>query len=44
MSTMNYQMLNKNKMEPKHDPDNLFLEICNYDDWFTNEESTDKTR
>ena len=29
-------------MEPKYDLDNLFLETYNYDDWFKNEESTDK--
>ena len=29
-------------MEPKYDPDNLFLKTYNYDEWFENEESTDK--
>ena len=33
-----------NTMELKYDPDNLFCETYNYDDWFENEESTDITR
>ena len=31
-------------MEPKYDPDNLFLERYDYDDWFKNEVSTDAIR
>ena len=31
----------RNKMDPKYDLDNLFLETYNYDDWFKNQESTD---
>ena len=34
----------RNKMQPKYDHDNLFLEIYSYDEWFENEESTDKRR
>ena len=31
-------------MEPIYDPDNLFLERYDYDDWFKNEVSTDTIR
>ena len=31
-------------MEPKYDPENLFLETYNYDYWFQNKESTDIKR
>ena len=31
-------------MEHKYDFTNLFLETCNYDLWFENEESTDTIR
>ena len=34
----------ENKMEPKYDPDNLFLKTYNYDVWFENEESTNTSR
>ena len=32
----------RNNMEHKYDPDKLFLQTCNYDVWFKNEESSDK--
>ena len=41
MNTMSYQMI-KEKKESKYDPKNLFLEAYNYNDWFENEESTNK--
>ena len=31
-------------MNPKYDPNNLFLAAYNYDDWFENKELTDTTR
>ena len=34
----------RNKMEPKYDPDNLFLETYHCDNLFENEESIGKTR
>ena len=36
MNTMIYQR-QKEKMEPKYDPDKLFLKTCDYDGWFTEE-------
>ena len=39
-----YNELPDDKMEPKYDPNNLFLETYNYVDWFENEELTDTTR
>ena len=41
MNTMSYQMI-KEKKESKYDPKNLFLEAYNYNDWFENEELTNK--
>ena len=29
-------------MDPKYDPESLFLKTYNFDSWFENEESTDK--
>ena len=38
MNTMIYQMQKEHKWGTQ-----LFLEACNYDDWFKNKESTDTT-
>ena len=34
----------KKELGNKYNPINLFLETCNYDFWFWNEESTDTTK
>ena len=40
-----FQIIKKSKLSNKYNPVSLFfVDICNYNNWFKNEESVDTTR